>query len=208
MARMSAEQRRELLVQAAIVVMARDGVAHTTTRAIVAEADMQIGVFHYCFRSKEELVLEVMRTISTRAFEAVGEVLTQTSDPAELIERCISAYWQHIEQDPLQHQLTYELTQYALRQPGQQEAATAQYEHYISSMKAFLDAAAEVGNFTWATPVDVLARFVLANVEGITFQWLVNRDSEMAHQLLVVLAAHLEREAGLSLGAPSQQRRG
>src|SRR5690242_10724264 len=102
-ARMSAAERRTLLVEAAIAVMARDGVAHTTTRAIVAEAGMQIGVFHYCFRSKEELVLEVMRTISTRAFEAVAEVLTRTDDPAELIQRSVAAYWEHIEQDPLEH---------------------------------------------------------------------------------------------------------
>ena len=93
MPRMSAAERRTLLVEAAIKVMSREGVAHTTTRAIVAEAGMQIGVFHYCFRSKEELVLEVMRTISTRAFEAVAEVLEDTDDPVELIQRCVAAYW-------------------------------------------------------------------------------------------------------------------
>jgi len=205
-ARMSAAERRALLVQAAITVMSRDGVAHTTTRAIVAQADMQIGVFHYCFRSKEELVLEVMRTISTRAFEAVGEVLTQTTDPGELIDRCISVYWAHIEQDPYEHMLTYELTQYAMRQPGQQGAATAQYEYYISSMGAFLTAASEVGSFSWSTPIDVLARFVLANVEGVTFQWLVNRDTEMAHRMLAMLAAHLRRDAGLAAAAPAQRQ--
>ena len=204
MARMSAAERRTLLVEAAIAVMARDGVAHTTTRAIVAEAGMQIGVFHYCFRSKEELVLEVMRTISTRAFEAVAEVLTRTDDPAELIQRSVAAYWEHIEQDPLEHMLTYELTQYALRQPGQQGAATAQYEHYIGSMAAFLEHGASVGGFAWSSPVDVLARFVLATIEGITFQWLVNRDSEHARKVLALLASHLMRDAGLQVQEPAQ----
>ena len=203
MARMSAAERRTLLVEAAIAVMARDGVAHTTTRAIVAEAGMQIGVFHYCFRSKEELVLEVMRTISTRAFDAVSEVLAETQDPAELIQRCIAAYWRHIQRDPLEHMLTYELTQYAMRQPGQEAAATAQYEHYIGSMAAFLEHAAVVGSFAWTTPVGVLARFVLANIEGITFQWLVNRDTERAQQVLALLAGHLMRDAGLSAAEPA-----
>ena len=46
MARMSAADRRDKLVDAAIAVMSREGVANTTTRAIVAEAGMQIGVFH------------------------------------------------------------------------------------------------------------------------------------------------------------------
>ena len=205
MARMSAAERRTLLVEAAINVMSREGVAHTTTRAIVAEAGMQIGVFHYCFRSKEELVLEVMRTISTRAFEAVAGVLDETDDPAELIQRCVAAYWTHIEQEPLEHQLTYELTMYAMRQPGQEGAASAQYDHYIGSMVAFLEHAQSVGSFRFATSVDVLARFVLANVEGITFQWLVNRDTEHAQQVLSLLAAHLMRDAGLPVGEPAQR---
>jgi hypothetical protein len=50
MARMSAAERRALLVEAAIVVMSREGVAHTTTRAAVAGAGMQSGVVHYCSR--------------------------------------------------------------------------------------------------------------------------------------------------------------
>ena len=205
MARMSASERRDLLVQAAIAVMSRDGVAHTTTRAIVAEAGMQIGVFHYCFRSKEELVLEVMRTIGTRTFEAVGEVLHHTQDPVEIIQQSLAAYWRHIEADPLEHLLTYELTQYALRQPGQEAAATAQYEHYINGMVDFLSAAAEAGRFTWTTPVDVLARFVLATIEGVTFQWLVNRDSDAAKAMLGVLAGMLMRDAGLQVAVPPRQ---
>ena len=65
--RMSVDQRRSLLIEAAINVMARDGVANVGTRAIVAEADMTIGVFHYCFRSKDELVVEVLRSINRAA---------------------------------------------------------------------------------------------------------------------------------------------
>ena len=60
-----------------------------------------------------------------------------------------------------------------------------------------------VGSFAWTTPVVVLARFVLANIEGITFQWLVNRDTEHAQQVLALLATHLMRDAGLPVGEPA-----
>ena len=49
-ARIPADERRQQLVEAAIRVMARDSVAQATTRAIVGEAGMPLGVFHYCFR--------------------------------------------------------------------------------------------------------------------------------------------------------------
>jgi AcrR family transcriptional regulator len=191
-----------MLVDAAIAVMSREGVAHTTTRAIVAEAGMQIGVFHYCFRSKEELVLEVIRTIGQRSFAAVAEVRTRSTDPAELIHLATRAYWEHIAANPLEHLLTFELTQYALRQPGHEDAATEQYASYYASTERLLTALCEVGDCTWRTPVDRLARFTLATVEGITMQWLVSRDDAMARALLDQLAQHLCDDAGLVVPPP------
>ena len=67
MARMSAGDRRELLVAAAIRVMTRDGVAKATTRAIASEAEMPLGVFHYAFRSKQELMTMVTETIARQS---------------------------------------------------------------------------------------------------------------------------------------------
>lgn len=203
MARMSVAERREQLIDAAIVVMSRDGVANTTTRAIVAEAGMQVGVFHYCFRSKEELVLEVMRRINERSFQAVGEVLNHSTDAAELIRMACDAYWRHIEANPLEHLITYELTQYALRQDGQSGAAEAQYENYTTGMAAFLTAVAEVGRITWRSPIEVLSRIVLAIVEGVTLQWIVTRDAEMTRRTLDQLAVHLLHDAGLDSGHDS-----
>lgn len=51
----SAGERREQLVAAALRVMRRDGIAAASTRAICAEAGMPHGAFHYCFHSKKEL---------------------------------------------------------------------------------------------------------------------------------------------------------
>ena len=195
MARMSAEERRALLIDAAIVVMAREGVANTTTRAIVAEAGMQIGVFHYCFRSKEELIHEVTQVIGRRTYAAVTGVLIGSTDAGELIDRAIQAYWEDIEANPLEHLLNYELTQYALRGGG--EAAQLQYAGYYAGMERVLTDLCAATGCTWTTPVDELARLTLATVEGITFQWLVSRDEQKIRSLLARLAAQLRADAGL-----------
>ena len=67
MTRMSAAERREQLVAAAIRVMTRDGVVRATTRAIASEAGMPLGVFHYAFRSKAELMAVVTETIAQQS---------------------------------------------------------------------------------------------------------------------------------------------
>ena len=182
MTRMSADDRRELLVQAAISVMARDGVSQATTRAIVAEAGMPLGVFHYCFRSKGELLEQVMVTISQTSFGAVLPVLEGTEDFGAIVRAGLRAYWAHIEEDPKPHQLTYELTQYALRVSP--EAAAKQYDAYLRGCELFLAGLADVTAHRWTLSVDVVARYLLAIVEGVTLQWLVDQDRDAAVAVL------------------------
>lgn len=216
MARMSAEERRHALVEAAIEVMKRRGVANTSTRDIVAEAGMQIGVFHYCFESKEQLVRAVMARITERSYSAVGGALGDVEPGAEMVHAAVMAYWRHIQDDPNEHLLTYELTTHALRNlraPGEDDdviararqhshavpdAAQAQYRHYLTSMEALLGAMAQACETTFRTPLPTMARLTLAAVEGITLQWLVDADDEAAQASLRVLADVLVWDAGLS----------
>ena len=212
---MSAEERRNALVEAAIAVMKRRGVANTSTRDIVAEAGMQIGVFHYCFDSKEELIREVMRTISERTNTAVGEGLAGVGPGPAFVHAAVQAYWHHIQSDPNEHLLTYELTTHALRnlrgedaqvsvvRPVQDapsdaaDAAVSQYRHYLFTVEALLMMLADVCQTQWTTPVPQLARLCLAAIEGITLQWLVDGADECATQSLALLADVLARDANL-----------
>ena len=75
MPRIAVDERRELLVEAAIRVMVRDGVAKATTRSIVAEAGMALAAFHYSFRSKQELLENVIETITAHTLDLAVEVL-------------------------------------------------------------------------------------------------------------------------------------
>ena len=54
-------ERRAQLVRAALVVATRDGFEAATVRAIAAEAGVSLGVVHYCFEDKDELLREVAR---------------------------------------------------------------------------------------------------------------------------------------------------
>ena len=60
MARLSYAERRALLVRAALRLIDSDGVHAATTRAIVAEARMSLASFHYAFRSRDEMIRELI----------------------------------------------------------------------------------------------------------------------------------------------------
>lgn len=180
MTRMRADERRTLLVEAAIRAMARDGVAKSTTRSIVAEAGMALGAFHYCFRSKEDLVLEVMRRISGGSWTTVQETLGQYTEPDKKVRQAIAAYWSHLREHPHEHQLSYELTQWALRQAEDASSALRQYTGYISGMADLLTGVSASTGCTWRTAMPVLSRFTMAVIEGVTLQWLVDHDDQAA----------------------------
>ena len=83
MNRIPADQRRALLVQAALRVIAKQGVSGAATRAIVAEAGMSLASFHYAFRSHDEMMRELVAyvvdaesmALSTQLWQATAEEL-------------------------------------------------------------------------------------------------------------------------------------
>ncbi|MFD8597968.1 TetR/AcrR family transcriptional regulator [Kitasatospora sp. NPDC059646] len=192
MTRRSADERREQLIEAAITVMIRDGVAKATTRAVVAQAGLPLGAFHYCFRSKEELLQSVVERIMVRALApAVAAAGVEGAPVAEVVRTGLHTYWERIRQSPDEHLLTYELTQYALRRPGLADLARRQYAHYLDATRDSLQAMARLADIEWTVPLPVLARYALGALDGLTLTWLIDRDDEHAAAALDEHASYL-----------------
>jgi AcrR family transcriptional regulator len=133
MARMPSAERRRQLTEAAIRAMTRDGVSRTTTRSIAAEAGLSLSVFHYCFDSKQALIESVITTITEHSVTVVREAIRPKATLRETVRAGFQAYWDHVSAHPGEHMLTYELTQYALRQPGFEHLARRQYQLYCDT---------------------------------------------------------------------------
>ena len=190
MARMSAEDRREKLVEAAIRVMTRDGVLKATTRAIAAEADMPLGVFHYAFRSKQELMAMVIETIARQSRNDI-EAAVLSGDPPELVDlvlRGLTAYFDHVVAHPDEHLVTYELTATALRDPELGEVGRRQFDYYLEQNEVLLVAAAELLQVEYVHPVPVVNRLVFSLMDGLALNWLAKGDEEEARAVLEMAA--------------------
>lgn len=184
MARISAEQRRRELIEAAFRVLARDGIAAATTRAIVAEANAPLASFHYCFRSKEELLRELTPALVDRMLEGAVSDIKPGRDFREMLREGIRSIWAVVEDTAGEQQVLYELTQYALRNPGLEDLATWQYNRYYQSARDFLEAIADVGAVEWKAPVTVVARMLVSLVDGLALGWVVDRNSGDARAAL------------------------
>jgi AcrR family transcriptional regulator len=184
MVRMAAAQRRASLVQAALRVIARDGVAAATTRAIVAEAGMSLASFHYAFRSRDELIAELIQFVVDNQTLAAAEALTAAGDLRTTIRSGLKAFVDVVASDPLRELAMLELTQYALRTPELSGSAQLQYESYHRAAAAILDAVAQQFGITWTRPLPQMARILVTLTDGLTLGWLVDRDLAAAQGVI------------------------
>ncbi|QYB03366.1 TetR/AcrR family transcriptional regulator [Rhodococcus sp. USK10] len=190
--RLPADERRAQLVESALAIAEQRGVASVTVRAVAEEAGVSLGVVHYCFESKEELLAamgeSLVLQLSASMRLAFGQVrhapdLRGIDGLRELLHIGISGMWPIIEATPDRQLLTYEITAQALRHraSGSERAgdiAGQQYRTMDEEAIEFLAECARIAGVSWGTPVEAIARFGLAMLDGLVLRWLVDRDSE------------------------------
>jgi len=191
-ARMSADARRAELLQAALRVMSRDGIAAGTTRAIVAEAGMPLATFHYCFRSRNELLRELITLLTTMERQAATDAMTLSGgDFREALRQALRGYVGHLAANPGHELFLFELNHFALRTPELHDLADEQYRKYYETATALLEAAAELCDMEWKADLPALARFVVQLVDGATTTWLADRDTGATLAALDIAADHV-----------------
>lgn len=183
MTRIPPAARRAALVQAALRVIARDGVAAATTRRIVAEAGMPLASFHYVFASRDELMAELVNTVVAGEQSDLEPAFDPAQRPTGLhaaIRSGLQHYFDGVRADPDREKAMFELTQWALREPGFEPLARRQYDRYYELAERAARAAAELTGSTWRRPVAEVARLLVTLTDGITVAWLVTRDDRAA----------------------------
>lgn len=87
--------------------------------------------------------------------------------------------------------LTYELAQYALRQPGFEHLARRQYELYAETYAELIEQLRQTMGVRLRVPVPVLARYLAAMTDGLTLNYLVLGDDAAWTGILDTVTAHI-----------------
>jgi len=186
--RMTPDDRRAALIHAAIQVIARDGVAAATTRAIVAEARMPLGSFHYVFSSRDELLSQVVRTVTDGERMAAELALPMGAGATleQTVVAALDAYLDLLVADPFRELALLELAQYGARHdPALVDRQYAFYYREAESMLAQVGAACGI---TWTESGQVLARRLVVITDGLTTTWLADRDTAAARAFIRSIA--------------------
>lgn len=98
------ERHRQEILDAARRVVAARGLGGVTVEEVAREAEFAVGSIYRHFRSKDELVEEVMVALSGRYLDELGEVIGAEGPFDEVIERVVQlAHDRHVALQPLLH---------------------------------------------------------------------------------------------------------
>ncbi|MFJ7070650.1 TetR/AcrR family transcriptional regulator [Streptomyces sp. NPDC101115] len=166
-------ERRERIVEAALRVVGRDGIAGLSHRTVAAEADVPLGSTTYHFASLDELLVAALRRANDnlgRALRESPELADPATDLAAVLARLMGA-WIGGERSGVE--LEYELYLAALRRPALRPVAAEWAEDVSAVLAARTDPAT--------------ARGVVALMDGICLQVLLaggRYEEEYAREML------------------------
>lgn len=176
MAHVTAAERRPQLIAAAIELMAREGVAAGSTRAIAAELGVAQATVHYTFGTKADLYRAVLESLSEGLLNDVQEGVKHANSLTEALQATAEVFWDDLCTRPDLNLLWFELITFALRHPDLREVVR-KYHRGIAdiAINALMETASKAGR-EYAVPPAELTRFLLAGLDGLCVGLLLESD--------------------------------
>jgi AcrR family transcriptional regulator len=173
MAHIPTDLRRQQFIDAAVEVIARDGVDGATTRRIAEEAGAPLATLHYCFRSKENLLWAVYEQLADLGSMDIqkesAEGLSVALIAATLLHKMVQWGVDH----PVNNRAQLEIWLWAER--NDQELALRLYEKFLDSTKEVLRGATPRPD---EEQLETVARVIAAFVDGLGMQLIISSDRD------------------------------
>lgn len=190
--------RNRQIVAAARAVIARDGVAAATVRAVAHEADIPLGTLQYVFPAKQQLIRAVIEDL----IEELGGTLRSSAPLDAGMEHALAEgvrrFWNDlvVSDEPIQL-AQYELTTHALRTAGLEDLARRQYEGYVDAVAEWIHEAAARAGEESSIERRRLARLIVAGVDGLILQYVVDPDPDRGRDDVEAMIAMIVGYAGV-----------
>lgn len=176
MARIPVAQRRRDFIDAAVEVIASDGIDGATTRRIAEQAKANVAMLHYCYDSKEDLFADVYELVTSRYREII-----ESSDPHSTLPEAAGAILRGVMEcyleSPSFTATTFELVNWARRQHG--DRGIAVYDQAFDTLRKALQEAA-ANDPVAPELIDEIAYVIATLADGFGVNWLTYGDAEVA----------------------------
>jgi len=200
----ASEELRTRLVDAAVAVLARDGFAHTSARAVALEAGTVNGSIYYYFGSMDGLLAATARALAERGIarirEGLGGDLAHLEWPARL------GAVMRAEADGADGRAVMELFVGARASPELATEVRAAIDTAIAYATTEMEAVLGSSPITQLIPVPLVAELAAAAFLGIEVLTQNGREIDL-ERLAAALAIGIQLIGGAPVAAPERPLR-
>jgi len=202
--------RRGQIVEAASVVLGRQGYTDTSLKQIAAQAGVAPGLLHYYFDSKEDLLVEVVSGLERQMTAEWQQAVSEFEDPLERIVAAIDQVAQRCAEQPEFFRLLFDLYMLGMSNEAIAERCRELWSRFIDDIETEVrNILGRLPSYSVVPPHD-LASAVGGAVDGIALAALVqNKDPRPDFQALKILLLSVVVTAYVQAGQepPIQQLR-
>lgn len=173
-ARARSDEKVQAILDAAVRLLAERGYPATTIAEIATEAGVSRGLLHYYFKSKEQLLAQVVRAGSGAYMELVEAMFGQSQSADDLAKGLVGAVRAILESDPTFVNLSMECWSLAHESPLVARELEDLYRQFRDAICEGLEEAVGRGIIEPAIPLDALAALLLAITDGVVMQFLIH----------------------------------
>lgn len=194
MVRLSSTERRDAIVDAALAVARRKGLATTTVRDVANEMGTSSGLVHHYFDSMDEVLAEAFASAARRDLESVTAAVESASDPPNAMRAFLSSY------APAESDWTFQLWldawSEAARRPAVRDTSARLNVAWQKLVEEIIRAGVEGGDFECSDPQAASWR-IISLLDGLVLQVVSHRTTLDRPTMLRWAREATERELGL-----------
>jgi AcrR family transcriptional regulator len=184
---LSAEERRRTIIDAAIEVIANEGLARATTRRIAERANAPLGALHYCFRNKEELI-QVVADEGAEMLSAAFDDVDPEAGFEVTVRESIAALWHWVEANVGLQLALIELAMFKIREADDDDLYRMWDRFGGDLLRDRLSRALEVDPVDLRISLDEIVRFINHRFDGLVFEFAASRDVDSCRRQTELLA--------------------
>jgi AcrR family transcriptional regulator len=194
---MSAERRRDAIVDAALAVARRKGLAATTVRDVAAEMGSSSGLIHHYFETMDDVVAAAFERVAGQDLEETEVLLREAGDPTSVVRAFLSSY-APVGED-WAFQLWLDAWAEAARRPALRKVSSRLNRAWAALLERAIRDGVQEGAFRSEDPSGAAWR-ILSVVDGLALQVVAHRTIVDRSDMLAWAASATERELGLAAG--------
>jgi AcrR family transcriptional regulator len=186
------EHTRNLLLDAAEEIVAREGFGAASLEVIAEAAGYTRGAIYSHFGSKESLFLSVMERQLQRFLDGFTDIVESFHSLQDFDAAKLATRWRKLSiSDADRAALGYEFTLFLLRNPDARHKVAEQRAETVRSLGHYIEAHVDKIGGRLTVPAGQLAKILIATNEGVTLASHIDGD-DLYRPFLEMVMAHIE----------------